>query len=146
MANANSLAALQAGADFVDATLRGLGRGAGNAQLESLIAICQKARIMPDTFNVLQLAELAEESIGDMLLKGSTKREINVGMVNFHDSFTEVLEKVSSEYGVDPDILMGEVCKINVINPSEELFELTAKRLKEGKRFEFIPAYSHKIM
>ena len=146
LANANSLAALQAGADMVDATLRGLGRGAGNAQLESMIAICQKARIMPQGCNALQLAELAEHVVGNLLLKGSTKREINVGMVNFHDSYTGVLEKVSSEYGVDPDILMGEVCKINIVNPSEELFELTARQLKEGKKFEFVPAYSHKVI
>jgi 4-hydroxy-2-oxovalerate aldolase len=145
LANANSLAALQAGADFVDATLRGIGRGAGNTQLESLIAICQKAHLMPYNCNALELAELAEKVVGNLMLKGSTKREINVGMVNFHDSYTGVLENVSAKYGVDPDILMAEVCKINVINPSEELFELAAKRLNEGKKFEFIPAYTHKI-
>ena len=76
--------------------------------------------------------------------KGSTKREINVGMANFHDSFTDLLEHASAKYAVDPDIVMKEVCKINVINPSEELFDLVARRLKEGARFEFIPAYSHK--
>lgn len=146
LANANSLSALQAGADFADATLRGIGRGAGNAQLESLIAICQKARLIPNNCNVLELADKAEEVIGNLMLKGSTKREINVGMVNFHDSFTGLLEKASAKYGVDADILMAEVSKINVINPSEELFELAARRLKEGRKFEFIPAYTHKII
>ena len=145
MANANSLAALQAGADFADGTLRGLGRGAGNAQLEALVAICRKARIMPNNCNPLELAEVAGKVAGNLLVKGSTKREINVGLVNFHDSYTDILEKTSAEYGVDPEILMAEVCKINVINPSEELFDLAAKRLKEGKKFEFVPAYSHKI-
>ncbi len=144
LANANSLAALQAGADFVDATLLGIGRGAGNAQLESLIAICQKARLLPNSCNVLQLADKAEEIVGNLMPKGSTKREINVGMANFHDSFTDLLEHASAKYGVDPDIVMKEVCKINVINPSEELFDLVARRLKEGTPFEFIPAYSHK--
>lgn len=146
MANANSLAALQAGAEFADATLRGLGRGAGNAQLESLVAICQKARLMPNSFNALELADVAEKVVGNLSHKCSSKREINVGMVNFHDSYTEVLEKTAAEYHVDPESLMEEVCKFNVIDPSEELFEFAAMRLKEGRKFEFVPAYSHKVL
>lgn len=144
LANANSLAAVEAGATFVDGTMKGVGRGAGNAQLESLVAILQKAHLMPTTCNALSLATTAEEVIGNLMPKGSSKREINVGIVNFHDSFTTLLEKVSDKYGIDPDTLMAEVCKINVINPSEELFEFAAKRLKEGMKFEFTPAYSHK--
>lgn len=144
LANANSLSALQAGAEFVDATLRGIGRGAGNAQLESLIAICQKAHLIKEGCNVLELADLAEKTVGDMLLKGSTKREINEGTENFHDSFTNILEKVASEYDVDPDLLISEVCKFNIINPSEELFEFAAKRLKEGNKFKLVPTYPHK--
>lgn len=145
LANANSLAAVEAGATFVDGTLKGVGRGAGNAQLESLVAIFQKAHILPNSCNALELASTAEEVIGDLMPKGSSKREINVGMVNFHDSFTNLLETVSQTYGVDPDALMAEVCKINIINPSKELFEFAAKRLKEGMKFEFTPAYSHKV-
>lgn len=144
MANANSLAALQSGADFADATLRGIGRGAGNAQLESLIAICQKAELMQKECNALELADLAEKVVGNMLLKGSTKREINVGVVNFHDSYTSILERVAAKYCIDSDELMAEVCKINIINPSEELFEFAARKLKEGEPLAFVPRYSHK--
>ena len=39
LAIANSLIAVQSGADFVDGTLRGLGAGAGNAQIEVLADI-----------------------------------------------------------------------------------------------------------
>jgi homocitrate synthase NifV len=41
MATANSLAALQAGADCVDVTVNGLGERAGNAPLEQVAAACQ---------------------------------------------------------------------------------------------------------
>jgi hypothetical protein len=41
---------------------------------------------------------------------------------------------------------MEEVCKFNVIDPSEELFEFAAVRLKEGRKFEFVPTYLHKIL
>lgn len=144
LANGNSFAAIQAGADFVDGTLQGLGRGAGNAHIESLVAICQKANIIPNKCNVLELADEGERVVGGLVHLGNTKREINIGINNFHDSFTGLLEESSRKYGVDPDLLMEEVCKINVINPSEELFDLAALRLKNGRRFDYAPAYAHK--
>ncbi|HEX8223859.1 MAG TPA: hypothetical protein VF605_08595 [Allosphingosinicella sp.] len=41
-AAANSLAAIDAGATFVDATVGGIGRGGGNVQMELLVALLQK--------------------------------------------------------------------------------------------------------
>jgi len=143
MANANSLAALQAGAYFADATLLGIGRGAGNAQLESLVAVCKKARMDMGQCNALQIADLAQQVLGFMNLKGSTKREINVGLQNFHDSYAPILERVAIKYAINPEILMEEVCKINIIDPSEELFEFAASTIKEGRKVTFIPNYSH---
>lgn len=143
MANANSLAALQAGAYFADATLLGIGRGAGNAQLESLVAVCQKAGIDIGNCNALQIADLAQQVLGYMNLKGSSKRDINVGIQFFHDSYAPILERVAAKYDVNPETLMEEVCKINIINPSEELFEYAAASIKEGRKVTFLPNYSH---
>lgn len=42
LAMANTLAAVRAGADCVDATLRGMGRGAGNTQLEALVILLHR--------------------------------------------------------------------------------------------------------
>ncbi|MBC7324061.1 MAG: 4-hydroxy-2-oxovalerate aldolase, partial [Moorella sp. (in: Bacteria)] len=42
LATANSLAALEVGATFLDCTLRGLGAGAGNTQTEALVVVLQK--------------------------------------------------------------------------------------------------------
>lgn len=42
LAVANTLAAVAAGADVVDASIRGLGRGAGNTQLETLVVLLQR--------------------------------------------------------------------------------------------------------
>jgi 4-hydroxy 2-oxovalerate aldolase len=45
LALANELAAIEAGADYVDGCLKGLGAGSGNAQLEVLAAVFEKAGI-----------------------------------------------------------------------------------------------------
>jgi 4-hydroxy 2-oxovalerate aldolase len=42
LANANALAALKAGAQWIDASLLGAGRGAGNVQLEALLIALEK--------------------------------------------------------------------------------------------------------
>lgn len=148
MANANSLAAVESGAEFVDATLGGLGRGAGNAQLESLVAIFQKSGLMDNDLSVLELSDLSHQTVGVAygdLIKGSSKREITEGSSNFHSSYTGLLEKIAKKYGVNPEMLMQEVCKINVINPSEDLFEMAANNILAGKDGSiFAPKFYHK--
>lgn len=148
LANANSLMAAQSGAQLIDATLCGLGRGAGNAQLESLSVILQKAGLRAQECDFWTLSDLAQEVLSEIHnLKGSSKREITVGVAQFHDSNTALLEQVATKYNVDPNQLMMEVCKINIINPSQELFEFSAQKLKEGQTVEhFAPRYYHKKM
>ncbi|CAM5682095.1 Pyruvate carboxyltransferase domain-containing protein OS=Streptomyces glaucescens OX=1907 GN=SGLAU_00920 PE=4 SV=1 [Streptomyces glaucescens] len=58
MANINSITALQAGATIVDATLDGIGRGSGNAAIESLAGVIKK--LEADLFDYQELARLAE--------------------------------------------------------------------------------------
>lgn len=45
LANANALAAIDAGATWIDASLRGMGRGAGNTQLEALLTILHRREL-----------------------------------------------------------------------------------------------------
>lgn len=149
LANANSLAAAEAGATFIDATLSGLGRGAGNAQLESIIAIFQKANLLENNItDVLQLSDFSNEIMSTIAAKEivpTSKRNIAIGIANFHDSYAPLAEKYASLYNVDTELLIKEVSKINVVNPAEELFELTARKIAEGaKEIIFFPKFSHK--
>jgi 4-hydroxy 2-oxovalerate aldolase len=59
LAIANSMAAVQAGATFVDGTLGGLGRGAGNMQLESFVSIMQSQKARCAGVSVERLFELS---------------------------------------------------------------------------------------
>lgn len=54
---ANTLQAINLGIDIVDGTVAGMGRGAGNMQLETLIAYCQRS-ISEEKYNVLPILEL----------------------------------------------------------------------------------------
>jgi len=65
MAVANTLAAIEAGADSVDGCLRGLGAGSGNAQLEVLIGVLEKTGIESgvDFYKVMDAAEQVVEPL-----------------------------------------------------------------------------------
>ena len=145
LANANSLKAAECGAKFIDVTLGGLGRGAGNAQLESMVPILQKANLLNQDLDFFALADLANNIVGNYNVKGSSKREINIGTSNFHDSFTSKLEEAAERYNVDADQLLVEVCKINIVNPSTELFNTVAERMADGLSNDFFAVkYHHK--
>lgn len=55
-AYANTVAAIEEGADFVDATIHGIGRGAGNCPIESLLFYLENAR-----YDVRPILDLVEE-------------------------------------------------------------------------------------
>src|SRR5690606_32740340 len=62
LAIGNTVAALEAGADQIDGTLRGLGAGVGNAPTEVLVAVLNKMKI--DTgINLTILMDTAEELV-----------------------------------------------------------------------------------
>ncbi len=147
MANANSLSAVRHGARFIDASIMSLGRGAGNTQLETLIAVLQRAGYMDNTINILEMADFGERIISQLLSSpiAMSKRDITVGAAYFHDSYMPLLMKASEKYHVNPDILMTEVSKVNMINPSAELFDEIASRLAEGKNAILFPKFSHKV-
>ena len=148
LANANSLKAIECGAVLVDSTLGGLGRGAGNAQTESMIAILQKLQNVKDKTNLIALSNLSDSvmsKLNGIVIKGCSKREIIEGVSNFHSSFTSLLEDVAQMYNVDPEQLLMEVSKVNVVDPSRDLFELVAKSLVSEKKYSvFMPRYYHK--
>ena len=88
---ANSLAAIAAGASFIDATVGGIGRGAGNTQMEILLSVLQKNNLFPDSSNslhrILDLNEYLQAEFPNTL-PGINPREIAFAHYNL-DSTTE---------------------------------------------------------
>lgn len=147
LANANSLAAIESGATLVDSSLMCLGRGAGNAQTESLLAIMQKAGYVEGNTDIMELSDFGQNMISKITKRqtGMTKRDIIIGFSNFHDSNMCYVNLYAEKFGVDKEELIKEVSKINIVNPSEELFAMIAEKLSEGAiKNVYFPRYSHK--
>jgi 4-hydroxy-2-oxovalerate aldolase len=133
LAVANTLQAVNAGATYIDTCIRGMGRSAGNAQTEIMIYLLQKMNLSPVSTEIYRFYEFAESHIVPLMshLQGFSGEEIHIGISKFHSSYSPVLERVSESFGVDRLRLMKMVSDINCINPTEELFMNTAKKISK---------------
>ena len=146
LANANSLAAAEHGATVIDTTLMGMGRGAGNAQTESMLVVLERAGYKLG-IDALRVSKISEKYIATKTskIKGSNGLELVLGLALFHDSYLDVIDHYSNLYSLDYQQLICEVSKINKENPSSALIEEVAQQLKNRKRVDiFFPKFHHK--
>ena len=146
LANASSLAAVENGAAMVDTSLLGIGRGAGNAQTETMLLILKKKgyRIPMSPIPALKTAEKYVKTT-NAAVKGIDYADVIMGYALFHSSYYTLILKIASEERIDPDELMIEVAKINRENPDEKLMRMVAKQLSAHQRVKiFFPKFSYR--
>jgi 4-hydroxy 2-oxovalerate aldolase len=146
IANANNIAAIENGADIIDTTLMGMGRGAGNAQTESMLVILEKMGINVP-MDPIKVSNISKKYISPktQLLKGSDDLQLVMGYAQFHDSFLNVVTEAADKYGIDYRILIIEVSKINKENPSKDMINQVAEQLSKGEGVKiFFPKFHHK--
>lgn len=130
LVNANNLSALDAGAEFVDATLRGMGRSAGNAQTE-VMAYLLNRYCDCERYSLFELFETIEKFLAPIMLKpqGQSTLDVVTGVSRFHSGFLPKFKRVISEYDVELERLIMAVSAQNCIDPSDELIHAVAKDL-----------------
>ena len=136
MAIANSVAAVEAGATILDGTSRGFGAGAGNTQIEVLVAVLEKMGYETgiDLYKILDAADLAEKDIMQII---PTIKSISVisGLSGVFSGFAKPVERISKEYNVNPRDVFFELGRRKVVAGQEDLIietaiELASKGLK----------------
>jgi len=130
LANANCLAAVKAGATYVDGTLRGMGRSAGNAQTEVLAHLLKQAGYdcPVDPFVLFETAARYIEPLM-AIPQGLQSMDVVIGMSQFHSGHLPRFKRVLSQYDVDIRRLIMAVSRIDCVDPSDELIETVAKDL-----------------
>ena len=133
MAIANSVVAVQSGARIIDGAIMGFGAGAGNAQLEVLVAVFEKMGIETgiDLYKVLDCARLAASSFvkSPPLIRPTS---IVSGLAGVFSGFSKHVEKAAQQYGVDPRDIFFELGKRRVIGGQEDLILEVAAQLKRN--------------
>jgi 4-hydroxy 2-oxovalerate aldolase len=130
LANVNSITALEAGATVVDGTFNGIGRGAGNASIESLAAIINI--LGADRFDYQELAELAEFCRINMdVVPQNREMEVLGGVIGIHSGHFPLIEDLCAEYGVKPARLMEAAIELAPHVPGPADIQAAAKQIAD---------------
>ena len=109
MAVANSVAAVDAGATIIDGCARGFGAGAGNTQLEVLVAVLERLghRTGIDLYRLLDAADLAEQRLMPAAPTIDSASLVS-GLAGVFSGFKPRVLEVARRQGVDPRDLFFE--------------------------------------
>ena len=122
MAIANSIMAIESGAKMLDATARGFGAGAGNAQIEVLVAVLEKMNYVTgiDLFKILDASDVSEEKVVTTVpyIKSDS---IVSGLSGVFSGFSKHVTRISSEYEVDSRDVYRELGKRKIVAGQEDI-------------------------
>jgi len=132
MAIANSITAVESGAQIIDGAIRGFGAGAGNAQLEVLVAVLQKLEYNTgiSLYKILDAAEIAQEQILEEL-PSIKNLSIISGLSGVFSGFAKHVSRLAKEYELDPRDIFIELGRRKVVAGQEDLIVEVALDLKK---------------
>ncbi|MDH6139613.1 4-hydroxy 2-oxovalerate aldolase [Kitasatospora sp. GP30] len=121
LANANALAAARAGARYIDTTLDGIGRGAGNTVTESFVAILHGGGA-DCGYDYRALAQLSETAVRPLArLHDDRSYQVVGGLTQTHSSFFPLITRCAEATGTDVFELMAAVADVERVHPTEPL-------------------------
>jgi len=130
MANINTITAAESGAKILDGTLNGIGRGSGNAALESLAGVIKLKD--SDRFDYQKLAQLAELCRVNMdVIPDDRKMQVLGGVIGIHSGFFPLVEELAEKANTDPARLMETAVEVAEQSPRKADFQAAAEALAE---------------
>jgi 4-hydroxy-2-oxovalerate/4-hydroxy-2-oxohexanoate aldolase len=134
MGIANSVAAIEAGASRIDASVAGLGAGAGNTPLEVLAAVCERLGIETgvDLFKVMDVAEDVVVPMMDHLVR-IDRESLTIGYAGVYSTFLLFAKRAAARYGVPARDILVELGKKKMIGGQEDMIEDTAMTMAKAR-------------
>lgn len=134
MGVANSVAAIEAGATRIDASVAGLGAGAGNTPLEVLAAVLERMGI-PTGLDLFKLMDIAEDIITPMMdhMVRIDRDSLTLGYAGVYSTFLLHAKKAAEKYGLSARDILVELGRKKMIGGQEDMIQDTAMTLAKEK-------------
>tara|TARA_B100001057_G_scaffold401536_1_gene413052 strand:- start:423 stop:1454 length:1032 start_codon:yes stop_codon:yes gene_type:complete len=124
MGVANSIAAVAAGANRIDASLAGLGAGAGNTPLEVFVAVCDRMGIETgiDTFKAMDIAEELIIPMMDHPVRVD-RDALTLGYAGVYSSFLLFAKRSAKKYNLSTRDILVELGRRRTVGGQEDMIE-----------------------
>ncbi|MDR1862224.1 MAG: 4-hydroxy-2-oxovalerate aldolase [Candidatus Ancillula sp.] len=134
MAVGNTLEMIANGATIIDGCLRGFGAGAGNLQLESLIAILEKSGVETGV-NLMQILRASFEIMPEIQEKevGIDPISVYMGIQGVLSAYKLLILRLCDRLNIDAFELIREVGQKNLVACQEDVVIEVANRLKNKR-------------
>ena len=137
LAVANSLGALEEGADQLDGCMTGLGAGAGNCPTEVLVAACERSGVSTGV-DPMRVMDVAEEIVRPIKPEqGVIDRDgLALGYAGVYGSFLLHAKRAAERYDVDARDILLELGRRGVVGGQEDMIIDVAIELQRRAALE----------
>ena len=134
LAVANSIAAVKAGATYIDVTCRVLGAGAGNCQGEVLAAVFDRMGINTGV-DMYGLQDVAEEIVEPVMHRPQVIRtdSLMLGYAGVYSSFLLHTRRAAEKFGLNPRDILIELGRRRMVGGQEDMIVDVAYQLAQQK-------------
>ncbi len=134
LAVANSIAAVESGATYIDATCRGLGAGAGNTQIEVLAAVFNRLGYNTG-MDMYAIQDVAEEIVEPIMHRPQVIKTapLMLGYAGVYSSFLLHTYRAAEKFGLNPRDILVELGRRRMVGGQDDMIVDVAYALAQEK-------------
>ena len=135
MGVANSIAAIEVGANRIDAAAAGLGAGAGNTPMEVLVSVLDLMGVTTgvDVYKIQDVAEDLVVPIMDFPIR-IDRDALTLGYAGVYGSFLLFAKRAEKKYGVSARDILVEMGRRGMVGGQEDMIEDTAMTMARARQ------------